>query len=152
MTMMTCKNLLLLAMVSLVSCGRNEQPPPPDHPRLTPGVKMLDVTFHSASLNRDMQYRAVLPAKMAPGQKLPVLYLLHGGGGGFRDWSNYSDVARFAEARLALVMPQGDYSYYVNAVEHPRDRYEDYIVQDLLADVEARLPIAKGRANRAIVG
>lgn len=41
---------------------------------------------------------------------------------------------------------------YVNAVEFPSNRYEDYIVQDLLSDVEAKLPIAKGRANHAIVG
>jgi pimeloyl-ACP methyl ester carboxylesterase len=33
-----------------------------------------------------------------------VVYLLHGGGGGYRDWSNYSDVARFAERGLILVI------------------------------------------------
>ena len=150
--MMTCKNLLLLAMVSLVSCGRNEQPPPPDRPRLTPGVKMLDVTFHSASLNRDMQYRAVLPGHAAADQKFPVLYLLHGGGGGFRDWSNYSDVARYAEQGLILVMPEGHSSYYTNSAERPQDRYEDYIVHDVIADAEQRLPAASGRGHRAIAG
>jgi S-formylglutathione hydrolase FrmB len=113
---------------------------------------LRDVVFHSVALDREMRYRVLLPASTASHQKLQVAYLLHGGGGGFRDWSNYSDVTRYAEANLVLVMPQGDYSYYVNAVERPRDRYEDYIVQDLLADVEARFPIAKGRANRAIAG
>jgi S-formylglutathione hydrolase FrmB len=152
MTMMSCKNLLLLAMASLVSCGRNEQPPAPDHPRLTPGVKMIDVTFHSASLNRDMQYRAVIPANIAPSQKFPVLYLLHGGGGGFHDWSNYSGVARYAERGLILVMPEGNSSYYMNSADRPQDRYEDYIVRDLVADVEQRLPAASGRTHRAIAG
>jgi S-formylglutathione hydrolase FrmB len=99
-----------------------------------------------------MRYRVALPVSIASHQKLPVVYLLHGGGGSFREWSNYSDVTRFAEASLVLVMPQGDYSYYVNAAERPGDRYEDYIVQDLLADVEAKYPIANGRSNRAIVG
>src|SRR5689334_24205669 len=98
MTMMNYKaTLLLLALGAITSCGRHEQPPPPDHPRLTSSVKMIDVTFHSAALSRDIQYRVILPAKIAPDQKLPVLYLLHGGGGGFHDWSNYSDVARYAE-------------------------------------------------------
>jgi putative tributyrin esterase len=151
MTMMTCKNLLLLAMVGLVSCGRNEQPPP-DRPRLTASVKMLDVTFHSASLNRDMQYRAVLPAHAAADRKFPVLYLLHGGGGGFRDWSNYSDVARYAEQGLILVMPEAHSSYYTNSADRPQDRYEDYIVHDLIADVERRLPALAGREHRAIAG
>jgi S-formylglutathione hydrolase FrmB len=113
---------------------------------------MHDVVFHSAALGREMHYRVMLPASIGSDKKLPVVYLLHGSGGNFRDWSNYSDVARFAESNLVLVMPQGDYSYYVNASEHPAERYEDYIVEDLLSDVEGRFQVAKGRANRAIVG
>jgi S-formylglutathione hydrolase FrmB len=113
---------------------------------------MRDVAFHSVALNRDMQYRVVLPASMARWPKLPVVYLLHGGGGNFRDWSNYSDVARFAERGLILVMPEGNDSYFVNAAERPQDRYEDYIVNDLIADVESRFPVAAGRATRAVVG
>ena len=49
-------------------------------------------------------------------------------------------------------MPEGESSYYVNAVSRPSDRFEDYIVKDLIADVESRFPIARGRANRAIGG
>jgi putative tributyrin esterase len=99
-----------------------------------------------------MQYRVILPASVLPGQKLQVVYLLHGRGGGFHDWSNYSDVARFAESGLILVMPEGAASYYVNAVDPPKDRFEDYIVGDLIRDVENRFPAATGRSNRAIVG
>jgi len=94
----------------------------------------------------------VLPATVAAGVRLPVVYLLRGWGGNFRDWSNYSGVAVFAERGLILVMPEGDESYYVNAREPPQDRYEDYIVNDLVADVESRFPAAAGRATRAIVG
>jgi hypothetical protein len=46
---------------------------------------MQDITFRSAVLNRDMHYRVVLPASIATRTKLPVVYLLHGGGGNFRD-------------------------------------------------------------------
>ena len=113
---------------------------------------MRDVTFRSSALNREMQYRVILPASIALGAKLPVVYLLHGGGGNFRNWSDYSGVARFAERGLVLVMPEGHDSYYVNAREPPEDRYEDYIVDDLIADVESKFPTADGRANRAIIG
>jgi putative tributyrin esterase len=144
--------VIAIALLALASCTRKEPAPPPDHPRLTPQVVLRDVTFHSAALNRDMPYRVVLPARVALGQKLPVAYLLHGGGGGFRDWTNDSDVARFAESGLLLVMPEAESSYYTNAVDPPQDRYEDYIVSDLIADVESRFPAATGRSNRAIVG
>lgn len=143
---------ILLACLCLISCNRHEQPAPPDRPRLTSGVRMIDVTFHSAALNRDMPYRTIIPANIAANQKPPVLYLLHGGGGSFHDWSNYSDVAGFAERGLILIMPEGNSSYYTNAVDRPQDRYEDYIVHDLIADVEQRLPAAPGREHRAIVG
>jgi len=135
----------------LAACNRKQEVQP-DRPRLTPNVAMRDVTFRSAALNRDMQYRVVLPASIAAGAKLPAVYLLHGGGGSFRNWSNYSEAAGFAERGLVLVMPEGDESYYVNSVERPQDRYEDYIVNDLIADVESRFPVAAGRATRAIIG
>jgi putative tributyrin esterase len=113
---------------------------------------MRDVTFHSAALNRDMTYRVVLPVSVAADQKLPVVYLLHGGGGDFREWSNDSDVAQFAERGLILVMPEGNSSYYTNSAGQPQDRYEDYIVSDLISEVESKFPAAAGRSNRAIVG
>jgi S-formylglutathione hydrolase FrmB len=111
---------------------------------------MHDVVFRSAALNRDMHYRVLRPESMASDVRLPVVYLLHGAGDDYRSWSNNSNVSRFAESELILVMPQGDYSYYVNAAERPEDRYENYIAEDLVSDAEARFPIAKGRANRAI--
>ena len=143
--------VLCSALLPMISCG-NMRPERSDRPLLSSKVVMRDVTFHSAALGREMRYRAVLPASIHSDEKLPVAYLLHGGGGDFRDWSNFSAVSRFAEANLVLVMPQGDYSYYVNAVERPADQYEDYIVQDLRADVETRFPIARDGSNRAIVG
>ena len=113
----------------------------------------MDISFLSHALNRQMPYRVVLPADYATRKgKLPTVYLLHGGGGGFRDWTNYSDVAQYAEQGLILVMPEGNSSYYVNAANRPQDRYEDYVVSDLITDVEHRFPAAQGRQHRAIVG
>jgi len=144
---------LLAGMLALASaCGQKQAEQKPDHPQLTPNVTLRDVTFHSPALNREMPYRVILPSNIGPAQRLPVVYLLHGGGSGFRDWSNNSDVARFAEAGLILVMPEGGSSYYTNAVDPPQDRYEDYVTHDLISDVEQRFPVAPGRANRAIVG
>ena len=140
------------ALLLPVGCHRTTEQAKTDLPRLTKGVALQDVTFHSAALNREMPCRVILPTHIGAGEKLPVVYLLHGGGGDFRDWSNYSDVARFAEGGLILVMPEGESSYFANAAERPQDRYEDYIVKDLVTDVESRFPAATGRANRAMVG
>ena len=147
-----CTVLLALVLSLCAGCRKKDAAQPLDHPRFTARVTLRDVSFHSKALNREMQYRVISPTGVAEGVRLPAVYLLHGGGGGFRDWSNYSDVAQFAESGLLLVMPEGASSYYTNAVDPPQDRYEDYIVQDLIADVESKFPVATGRAGRAIVG
>src|SRR6266404_8008396 len=139
------------ALLFLTACSKKEEKRQ-DSPRLNSRVSMRDVMFHSVALNRDMPYRVVLPLSIAPGHKLPVVYLLHGLGGSSRDWTNYSNVATFAEGGLILVMPEGDSSYYVNSAQRPQNRYEDYIVNDLISEVESKFPVAPGRPNRAIVG
>jgi putative tributyrin esterase len=136
-------SLLLLA-------GCNRRPAVPDHPRLTSKIAMQDVTFRSFSLEREMTYRVLLPLTLPKAKKLPVVYLLHGSGEDFRAWSNDSDVAGFAEKGLILVMPEGESSYYTNSRDHPKERFEDYIVKDLIAEAEARFPADSSR--RAIVG
>jgi S-formylglutathione hydrolase FrmB len=129
--------------------ARRRSPAPSiDRPRLAPGVRIEDVTFDSPALGRAMSYRALLPKNPADA---PVVYLLHGGGGTFRDWSNYSDVAQLGRG-LVLIAPQGDYSYFTDAAAHPQDRYETYVVEDLLADVQGRWPVRADRGGRAIAG
>jgi S-formylglutathione hydrolase FrmB len=123
-----------------------------DRPQEVVGVRMQDVTFYSAALARTMPYRVYLPAKVAKGEQFPVVYLLHGDGGSFRDWSNSSDVAKYAGHGIIMVMPEGNSSYYMNAVDDEKDKYEDYITKDLIADVEMAFPARRDRESRAVVG
>jgi putative tributyrin esterase len=151
-TKISWRSALVFASLLLLGACHHDQSTFQDLPRLTPNVAMHDVSFHSTALNRDMPYRVILPKTLDANRKLPVVYLLHGGGGNYRDWSNYSDVARYAERGLVLVMPEGENSYYTNAAARPRDRYEDYIVRDLIQDVESRFPAATDRCKRAVIG
>ena len=143
---------VLICFALCISACNHKPANKTDHPQLVAGVRMQDVTFHCTALDREMQYRVFLPENLAISQKLPVVYLLHGGDGGFRDWSNYSDVAKYALHGIILVMPQGDMSYYMNAVGSPKDKYQDYITKDLVADVESHFPAKHDRESRAIIG
>jgi S-formylglutathione hydrolase FrmB len=142
---------LLCALLLIAACHRAPESEP-DHPQIAAGVRMQEVRFYSAALGREMPYRVFLPANLPAGQKLPVVYLLHGADNDFRTWSNNSDVSRYAARGLILVMPEGGFSYYMNAVKTPKDRYEDYITKDLIADVESRFPAMGERGSRAVVG
>lgn len=143
---------LILVFALFVAGCRGSAREAADHPRLNSSVTMVDVTFHSAALDRDVAYRTILPKAIAQNTKLPVVYLLHGGGGGFRDWSNDSDVAQYAAAGLILVMPEGESSYWVNSATKPKDRYEDFLIRELIPDVQRRFPAIADRSGRAVVG
>ena len=120
----TILRILLCASLLVSACHRARENKP-DHPQIAKDVRMQDVRFYSAALGREMPYRVFLPDSLPAGRKLPVVYLLHGGDGSFRDWSNDSNVSEYARRGVILVMPEGDFSYYMNAVESPKDRYED---------------------------
>jgi putative tributyrin esterase len=143
--------LLSALLLLLYASGRRMSDAVPDHPRVAADVTLRDVIFRSNALGRDMPYRVYLPTHIAAGQRLPVVYLLHGAGADFHEWSNNSDVSRFASPGLdrlglILVMPEGNSSYYTNSVGNPRQRYEDYISKDLIEDVEDRFPATSARA------
>lgn len=144
--------ILLISFDILTGCRQAAQLRP-DHPRIVAGVEMRDISFYSAALGRQMPYRVFLPAKLQPGEKLFTIYLLHGAYNDFRSWSNFSDVSQFARDSFLLVMPEGGASsYFMNAIETPKDRFEDYVTHDLIADVEARFPVRRGRDSRAVIG
>ncbi|WP_162601928.1 alpha/beta hydrolase [Occallatibacter savannae] len=137
--------------MTLVCSCRSARQSPEGHPHRFAGVRLEDVSFHSAGLERDVTYRVYLPAQLAGG-KLPVIYLLHGAWENYRTWSDYSQAGALAANGAILVMPDGVLSYWVNEAGAPKDRYGDFLLHDLRADVEARFPARTDRAVRAIVG
>ena len=123
-----------------------------DIAQVSVGVTMRDVRFYSAALGREMPYRIFLPEAIEPGQRFPVVYLLHGHKMDFCDWSINLDLPKYASQGLILVTPESNSSFYVNAARIRRDKYEDYVAHDLVEDVESRFPALSGRAHRAIMG
>ncbi len=142
--------LAVSLLLVIEGCKSHERPPLPV--RVPESVIWRDRTFRSAALGREATYRVIEPARFTPGQKVHVIYLLHGNGQTYREWSERSSIAELAAEGFVLVMPEGQSGYFMNAVEHPRDRYEDFVTQDLVADAEANLPSPIGRDSRAIVG
>ena len=116
-----------------------------------PHVVLRDVHFYSVSLRRTVPYRIYLPEAAAE-HAVPSVYLLHGAGADYRDWSVSSNVQPLATAGYALIMPEGETSYFLNSASARRDQYEDFVTRDLIADVEARFPVDRRASRRAIIG
>lgn len=137
------------------------------------------VTFHSAALGVDKHYFVYLPPSYASGRRFPVVYYLHGVGGGEGDWITRGHLVEVADSlvaaghpQLIIVTPDGDDGFYTNwhlpaspaacadsiLSEAPDDgcvvtpRYDDYIAHDLVADVDRRFHTRADRAHRAVAG
>jgi putative tributyrin esterase len=125
-----------------------------DVPATASALIVRDASFHSAALGREMPYRILLPARYdASSRRYPVLYLLHGLGGNYRDWHMKTHLAEYAAPlQLIIVMPDAGDSWYTNSAGTPQDKFEDYIVKDLIPQIDKTYRTTATRHARAVGG
>ena len=112
-----------------------------------------DGVFRSSSLGRDMHYRVLMPVGCDQGERLPVLYLLHGIYGDYKNWDTRTRLEKYAtDLRMIIVMPDGDDSWYTNSATVPADKFEDYVAADLISEIDRKFRTIRDRHGRAIVG
>lgn len=120
-----------------------------------PRTSIETVQFHSKLINATLPYEAILPAdyRTSTTTRYPVLYLLHGHGGHYTDWPTRSNIADYAaQYRMIVVMPEGNNSWYVDGARGTDDKYESYILRELMPDVDKRFRTIQSRYGRAIAG
>jgi S-formylglutathione hydrolase FrmB len=140
---------LVFTLILLPAGCHRPAPLKADHPRLNANVRMTDTTLHSAILHRDMPIRLVAPTKLTP--NMPIVYLLHGAGEDYRNWTNESNIAELAASGVLLAMPEGGNTYYIN--DAAGVRYEDFFFTELVPEVHRRYPnAATDRTRTAIAG
>lgn len=161
---------MLVFLVSLLTAGN-----------LLAQGNVVDGRFFSPALGVSKNYRVYLPAGYGSGeQHYPVVYLLHGWGANERTWTDTLRVHEIADSiglQSLIVMPDGDRSLYANAVSgldfepclnptgvfpnstEPRadfcvknPDYEDYIVNDLIAEIDSEFRTIDNRSGRALSG
>jgi putative tributyrin esterase len=110
------------------------------------------VQFQSKLANATVPYNVILPRdyRSSSATRYPVLYLLHGLGGHYTDWVTRTNVAdHAAQYRLIVVMPEGNDSWYVDSAG---DKYESYILKELIPDVDKKYRTIQARYGRAVAG
>ena len=115
--------------------------------------------FESGRLQREMPYLVYLPPgyDSEPQRRYPVLYMLHGMGGTYSEWYGYGlfeqadrMIREGVITPLLIVLPQGDYSYWVDHAGGPQ--WGGYVAQDLVSLIDARYRTTPDAAHRAIGG
>ena len=127
-------------------------------------------TIASVFLQQDVPFRIYVPPEYdAPEnarRAYPVLYLLHGAPGGYRDWTDAAGLQSTADQLIAqgvlppllIVTPDGNYgalgdSQWVNGnTAAGFGRVEDFVVDEALPAIDQRYRTIADRAHRAIGG
>src|SRR5690349_5552669 len=119
-----------------------------------PDTLLQDRTFQSESLARSMRYRILLPADYFHSDRAyPALYLLHGWHGDYQNWSTLTKLTEYAaELPLIVVMPDAGDSWYVDSGQVPQDKFETYVVHDLVDEVDHHWKTIGAAHRRAIAG
>ena len=142
--------LCVTALVLFVSVQAQQQKTPA--PRT---ARVETVQWQSKMQGKLLPYNVVLPVDYdeAKTTAYPVLYLLHGLTGHFDNWTSRTKLAEYAAAyRLIIVTPEGNNGWYTDSATTPADKYETYLTQELIPDVESRYRALKTREGRAIAG
>ena len=99
------------------------------------------LSLKSKLMGRDMPYRIILPKDYSVKVELryPVIYLLHGLTGHYTNWTDKTKVGEYSLAhQFIIVTPEGDNGWYVDSVAKATDKYESYIMQELIPEIDAK--------------
>lgn len=84
-------------------------------------------------------------------ERLPVLWLLHGGSDNYTDWHGCTTVQLLAdEYQIAVVMPDAQNSSYSNMAFGPD--WFDYMTKELPEFIYRRFPVSRERGKNFIAG
>ena len=141
---------LLLLVLTLIAAGFVF------YYRRTNTVRVETVWLQSRVTGRLLPYNVILPRGYSlpvHRERYPVLYLLHGHGGDYSSWIANTKLTDYMNERnLIIVMPEGQDGWYTDSATVPANKFETFIVNELIPDVESRFPVIPERSGRAIAG
>lgn len=117
-------------------------------------------TIESEVLGTDVRYTVYLPYDYETSERYyPVVYLLHGFGGGDIDWVQFGEanikcdkaIAEGEIPSMILVMPDAENSWYMNNYDGSV-KYEDFFIRELIPHVEAEYRIRSEKRFRGVAG
>ncbi len=118
--------------------------------------QIRDQKLTSQLMAREMPYRVILPSGYENSNEktfYPAIYLLHGLTGHFNNWSDNTKLAVYSKnSEFLIVMPEGNNGWYTDSVSKEDEKYESYIVKELIPEIEKKFRVKKARESRAIAG
>ncbi|MBX3244173.1 MAG: esterase family protein [Acidobacteria bacterium] len=149
--------LALPVLFFCLSVIASAQTPPPTKDQvdqsIVDGIRELD----SKMMGRKMPYHVITPKlysfKTESERAYPVLYLLHGLTGHYNNWPERTKLIEYAkEYDWIIVSVEGGDGWYTDSVSNEKEKYESYIIKELIPEIEKKYRVDKRREARAIAG
>lgn len=122
-------------------------------------AKVDTLQIASKAMNKTYNAAVVTPNSYAKGKtNYPVLYLLHGAYGHFRDWlkstPNENLVTDLADQyNIIIVMPEGEtFSFYIDSPVNKESQFETFITQEVIQKIDATYRTIATKNGRVITG
>ena len=119
--------------------------------------RVQTIQFESKLVGKTLPYNVLLPVNYnqpdSRTKRYPVIYLLHGLTGHYTNWLEKTKLVDYTVPyEFIIVMPEGNDGWYTDSATVPTDKYESYILQELIPDVEKRFRASGDAGSRAIAG
>jgi len=120
-------------------------------------IDSLDIS--SASMHKTYKAAVVIPAGYDKSNNaFPVLYLLHGGFGHYRDWIDKTPdknlLGNLADQyNIIIVLPEGEvFSYYIDSPVDKASQFESYLIKNVVVKIDNTYRTNRNSNARAISG
>lgn len=113
------------------------------------------VHIFSQSMNKHISAIIVVPDMYkSTDSKLPVVYLLHGYSGNYKNWSAHTDLENYADSyNFIIVCPDGGYnSWYLDSPMDPGSQYRTHVGHEVVQYIDENYRTIAQRNSRAITG
>lgn len=122
--------------------------------RLT-GAVQDTVSIHSNSMGKDLPCLIVLPDEyFVNAKRFPVVYLLHGYGGNYLNWSEHTNLGNYADSyNIIITCPEGGYnSWYLNSPMESESQFKTHVGQEVIQYIDTNYRTLPQQNSRAITG
>jgi len=109
-----------------------------------PAAELDTIKVFSTAMDRNFKAVVVTPEQTASQKAFPVVYLLHGYSGSYKDWAGKADLRQAADRYgFIIVCPDGGYSsWYLDSPVDTTFRYETYIIKELIPFIKKQYDTA----------
>lgn len=118
-------------------------------------AKVDTISVFSKSMNKHIKTVVIIPDNAKNIGAMSTLYLLHGYSGDYSNWINKVPYIKTLVDRYnyLVVCPDGGYgSWYWDSPIDKNYRYETFVSDELIKDIESKYNVCKDRSGRAISG